>query len=859
MKFGYTRLTLFALISSIEEDLRNIITSNLPDKPLEIIHEEQFEKFFKRFNKENSTPKESIKTEELLYYADFKENIEILNRNDNKLPEYIKNVIKSHNGDFEKLTPIRNRVAHSRPLSYNDFSIVQDVTSSLLCSSSNDLWTNLSNSYSRLKKEPSFVLGLNIPESFLREENIYNNLPLPEFDDTGYIGRKKLVQHVKQLCLGAYPVISIVGDGGQGKSALALKVAYELLESRDNPFEAIIWSTSKTMQLTNNEIQKIDDCITDSMGVFKNIESNVLNCGTDNPIETVLEYLRNFKILLIIDNLETVLDDRIRQFLGSLPNGSKVLITSRIGLGAFEYPVKLQPMESSDSINLLRCLATLRDQTFILKTHNSKLVSYCNKMNNNPGYIKWFISAMQSGKRPEEILDKPHVFLDFCMSNVYEYLDDESRSILRSLLCINGELSNAELAYINEIGFNDLQKGLHQLMTTNMVQMRSTPKGSSFESKYDISDFARQYLLKNHPTKSSEFKKFRTNHNKLISRNEKFRNNNNLPKYSIYNIDIRSESDTVIAHTLIDALNASKVGKYQKANELIESARNLAPEFYEVRRCEAWIKSMQGNVSLADEAYQAAIELEPNNARLYFWYAGFILRYLHDTYEAKRILTKAYSIDRQTVDISIELARINMYLGEYDETDRILFELQDLDLSDKNMKITYDLKIQNNYRLGEYFRDNDNIEKAISSYERMINTYKEVPDLLVDDTMKRSIYKAEYSLNKCFSEVEKNPILSVTNLKDRILKLINMRLDILEIKNSEPIIVCNDPDKYGTIVKLFKSYGFILSEEGFSHFFHRTALLNKYSWYRLKIGMKVGFSITTDRQGRTEAIQVIEI
>ena len=60
--------------------------------------------------------------------------------------------------------------------------------------------------------------------------------------------------------MGGFPVISIVGEGGVGKSALALKVAYELID-KDSPFDAVVWVTSKTTQITLNEIREIKGAI----------------------------------------------------------------------------------------------------------------------------------------------------------------------------------------------------------------------------------------------------------------------------------------------------------------------------------------------------------------------------------------------------------------------------------------------------------------------------------------------------------------------------------------------------------------------------------------------------------------------
>ncbi|MDW9205199.1 NB-ARC domain-containing protein [Escherichia coli] len=193
------------------------------------------------------------------------------------------------------------------------------------------------------------------------EEKQNHNLPLPDFDETGLIGRQSHVQKVKQLCYGAFPVISIVGEGGVGKTALALKVAYEILEDEDNPFDAIVWVSSKTTQITVNEIKEIKDAISDSIGVIQEISNQIIGTSVkQSNFEEIIEYLTTFKIALFIDNLETILDDNIREFVGALPQGSKIIITSRIGLGAFEYPVRLQGIDESYASQLMRILAKIR-------------------------------------------------------------------------------------------------------------------------------------------------------------------------------------------------------------------------------------------------------------------------------------------------------------------------------------------------------------------------------------------------------------------------------------------------------------------------------------------------------------------
>ena len=110
--------------------------------------------------------------------------------------------------------------------------------------------------------------------------------------------------------------------------------------------------------------------------------------------------------------------------------GSKVLLTSRISAGV-ENPVPLGPLNDDDSERLLRTLARVRDIPLLKDADAEAIKIFSKKMKGRPAYIKWFVSGIQAGKRPEEILAADGNFLDFCMSNVYEYLNGDSRAVLR--------------------------------------------------------------------------------------------------------------------------------------------------------------------------------------------------------------------------------------------------------------------------------------------------------------------------------------------------------------------------------------------------------------------------------------------
>lgn len=856
------RLTLYSLITAIERDLREVIVLNLHSDPFKILSKEQFEKSYYRLSKEVMLPKEEVSIKDIVDYFDFNENLEIILQCKGIISGQIYNSIKAQHSILEKVIPIRNRIAHSRPVKFDDHIILFKVVEELISSDHENIWNNLQDTFTKLNRDPNYAMQFEIPNTYEQDEEVYNNLPLPDFDETGFVGRKQLVMAAKKTILGSFPIITLLGDGGVGKTAIALKIAYDIIEGPENPFDAIIWTSSKTSQLTPYEIVKIDNAITDSLGVINDINASFggTNQTEDDALDNILEYLSEFKVLLILDNLETVLDERIKRFLGQIPHGSKILITSRIGLGAYEYPIKVPPMDDKDAVALLRRLATIRGVHSFDSIHDKKLNTYLQKMNYSPGYIKWFISALQVGRRPEEVLARPDLFLDFCMSNVYDFLSEMNKRVLRSLLCLNTELSHGELAYINELDYKSLQQNLQQLVSSNMIIMNSISHGSSFETKYSITEFARNYLTKKHPVRNEEYRQFKKMHNKLISENESVSKAILYSdKYSIYHIYIRSDSDKIIARYLLDAMNAAKAKNFDKASQNIDKAQELTPDFFEVYRCKGWIAAAQGYVSVADTAYQAALSLEPKYAPLLFFYASFVLKSLNNTQLSKEYFEKALLIDSSNPKTNIELARVNMFLGLYDEAQTILLSFmknKKTSLSLFEQKLVTDIYIQINYRKAEDLFEKDNFLQAIETFKKAHGLFYDCPNNLRDEQMKKSFRKAEYCLNMALSRLEQFENYPPEQI-EKLLSLIEDNNRIIYDGNKNNISISTTEE--GIIYKLFRSknYGFILSTSGDTVFFHKSNLIKVNDWYRLRQKRKVAYNIRYDHSGQSAATDMI--
>jgi len=338
--------------------------------------------------------------EDLLDFVDFYDLSKLLQRLRPTQDFFSDGDIDYISTQLERLTKCRNRVCHSRPLEPNDFAELLDFTYELIKKGNRSKWHALQAAIKNLDN-PSYALSLKIPEFWKApKRSVFNNIPLPEFDDTGFLGRSKDRDNLNKLLLSNTKVISVVGEGGIGKTALAQRCLYDMIELCEDsaagqaPFDIIVWVSLKTNKLTNNGIEQIRNAITTSSGLFADLS---VTLGGHSPVDTVAafadinEYMAAFKTLLCIDNLETIAGSDVREFLANVPNGSKILITTRIGLGEIEYRYKLEKLDEKASVELMRNIARLINLEDLAKRKNEHLKQICSRLFNNPLLIKWYV------------------------------------------------------------------------------------------------------------------------------------------------------------------------------------------------------------------------------------------------------------------------------------------------------------------------------------------------------------------------------------------------------------------------------------------------------------------------------------
>ncbi|HEY8871104.1 MAG TPA: hypothetical protein VIM30_17175 [Candidatus Limnocylindrales bacterium] len=166
-----------------------------------------------------------------------------------------------------------------------------------------------------------------------------NNLPVQL---TSFVGREE-VDQARELLAGSR-LLTLTGPGGTGKTRLALQLAAEMLDDFPDgvyfvPLDAVF------------DPELIPSAIVGAIG---------LEPGSPPPLTKLTEYLRDKRLLLLLDNFEQIVAGAaiVSRLLEAAPS-VKALVTSRIVLrisGEQEFPVppldvpEVRPETTSEAI-----------------------------------------------------------------------------------------------------------------------------------------------------------------------------------------------------------------------------------------------------------------------------------------------------------------------------------------------------------------------------------------------------------------------------------------------------------------------------------------------------------------------------
>jgi hypothetical protein len=338
--------------------------------------------------------------------------------------------------------------------------------------------------------------------------SVIHNLPNPEYGQ--FIGREKEIAQVMKILRpypdSQYPLVTIDGIGGIGKSTLALEVANRYMSKQDRKsanehFEAIIWTSAKQNILTIEGIVPRRNALRTLSDILNTISTVLLQTvehvhSINDTIGLVTSLLTRRRTLLIVDNLETIDDPFVMEFLRELPAPTKAIVTTRHRLDV-AYPVRLVGMTEDDADRLI-AHECLKKSVPLDKTERHKLYQ---RTGGVPLAIVWSVAQISHGHTIGTVLKRLGQPNDDLIRFTFEQVmnqirDSKAYDLLAALALSKTEATRDELGYVAGFESDIASRDEH------LVKLEKLSLIQRLSNKFSILPLTRQFMLedlKQHP------------------------------------------------------------------------------------------------------------------------------------------------------------------------------------------------------------------------------------------------------------------------------------------------------------------------------------------------------------------------
>jgi hypothetical protein len=322
--------------------------------------------------------------------------------------------------------------------------------------------------------------------------NIPNNLPIKfESDITGLIGRKQELTDLKEKIMSPRTsTAAIVAPGGYGKTAVVLDLLKDIVTTAESTkwVDAVSYITLKTEAWKDGEFVKLD-AASEMIEVEKQIaeQLGIIFDEYIDDIDQAIKDLSDKRIIICIDNLETILrdnDELFHNLVDRLPRDWKVIVTSRISI-TNSFIFTLKELKEKPAIHLARLYNKNRGGDELTQERYTQLAKDCHL---NPLAIKMTLDLYLSGKEiPESINEAKNNIANFSFSNLIESLSNNAIKILE-LIFIESKSSRKLICEILEITTDEAASVINELSRTSLINRSSNEKTESYEINGSIKD-----------------------------------------------------------------------------------------------------------------------------------------------------------------------------------------------------------------------------------------------------------------------------------------------------------------------------------------------------------------------------------
>lgn len=202
---------------------------------------------------------------------------------------------------------------------------------------------------------------------------------IPDDDLSNFVGRQEQMKTIIEEIIEIPNQNGIVyGPGGIGKTALMIQLSrllYNEIDPDNVLYDNIIWVSAKsdlfdydfgTVEQQNPQFKRLSQILSAILEFFGNEDANEYKL--DDKKSIVIDLLKENRILLVLDNVETISSaqmDKIVRFFGvevkrelrKKPGNFKVIITSRKQIACDFHQIQIKGLDETEAIELMDKLA----------------------------------------------------------------------------------------------------------------------------------------------------------------------------------------------------------------------------------------------------------------------------------------------------------------------------------------------------------------------------------------------------------------------------------------------------------------------------------------------------------------------
>ncbi len=572
------------------------------------------------------------------------------------------------------------------------------------------------------------------------DDRCINNIPPADYDlDGGFVGRKSEIKDIKKrLYTNLDRIITIMGAGGVGKTALALEIAKSIIDDPKNPFKAVVWFSAKDERLTDFEIVQIVPQIKNLEQLINNILEVIDKSAFENfhlgkvPIESYIDFLyekfSKDKFLLMIDNLESILSkEPLIKFIEDVP--CKVLITSRWGLGKLERPIALKELEEVDSISLFKNIVKAKDIKDLKKLKDLDIAELVNKVKRFPLALKWSIGQYLLGKEINEafqdIFKGESLIAQFSFENIFSLFEENEILILYSITLMEKPISREMIKFLTDLADQEIDLAIRRLLRASFIYL------TELNTKYSLLSLTRGFIN----SKLNENEKLRVilqdrkfRLQELMEGEEKLR----LSHYSlISSLGIKTLEEKIAFDHVKQAKEISLITKNnEEATKLFDTALVFAPKLgYVYEEYSKFEFYRNYNKEKALDLAKNSLIYEPENFHLWFNY-GKMLRRAGYIQKSIAIYKRAIELNPQYIPLINQQGKSYSLNGDFKKAeDQLNLAKEKRNEQDiQGYVITLNFMVENYIRWGDSLLKKEKygnllkiLNKAIKLVKEMIN------------------------------------------------------------------------------------------------------------------------------------------